>query len=76
LWLVSGVNDLKTLQTKFPDKFSSEVLKQFSGAEPEGRKRNEQGQRLKRYVKCVQLGITYKDPILIATFQHFGDITS
>ena len=72
----SGVNDLKTLQTKFPDKFSSESLKQFSGAEPEGRKRNEQGQRLKRYVKCVQLGITYKDPILIETFQHFGDITS
>ena len=72
----SGVNDLKTLQTKFPGKFSSEALKQFSGAEPEGRKRNEQGHRLKRYVKCVQLGITYKDPIVIGTFQHFGDITS
>ena len=72
----SGVSDLKTLQSKYPEKFSAEVLKQFAGAEPEGRKRNEQGQRLKRYVKCVQLAITYKDPILIETFQHFGDITS
>ena len=71
-----GVFDIASLQTKYPNKFSSEALEQFAGAEPYGRNKNPQGQRLKQYVKCVQIGRTYDDPIQIDKIEHFSDVSS
>ena len=71
-----GVDDIDSLKLKFPDKFNPEVIKQFSGAEISGRKRNVQGQRLKNYMKSVEHGVSFKDPIHIETYQHLTDITS
>ena len=58
-----GVKDIADLQLKFPGKFNSDCLKQFSGAEVLGRKRNYQGLRLKQYVKNVQLGVTFDEAV-------------
>ena len=40
---VAGHEPLKDLKEKYPDKFDDSILKRFSGAEPYGKKKNEQG---------------------------------
>ena len=69
-----GVKDIGSLQEKFPGKFNSDCLKQFSGAEVFGRKRNYQGLRLKQYIKSVQLGVTFDEAVKVETYQHLSDL--
>jgi hypothetical protein len=71
----TGVTDVESLKDKFPEKFDPEIIREFSGAEVSGRKKNVQGQRLQKYVKCVQLGVSFQDPVKIETYKHFSDVS-
>ena len=76
VFCAGSVDSFDTLRKQFPDKFSTAVLKQYSGAEISGKKRNLQGQRLRNYVRSVQLGVSYKDNVKFETFDHWSEITS
>ena len=72
----AGVKDFEALQAKFPEKFNKDIVKSFSGAEIMGRKRNRQGQRLKVYVKSVQLGKPHEEPVKFETYDNWSELSS
>ena len=71
---VGTEKDMTSLHKKFPQKFAKEKLKDFTGAEPMGKKRNPQGKRLLNYLKSVQSGKTFDEPVKLEEFQHWSDI--
>ena len=71
----TGVTDFESLKVKFPEKFNPEQIKEFSGAEVFGRKKNAQGHRLQKYVKSVQVGACFQDPVKVESYKHLSDIS-
>jgi hypothetical protein len=69
-----GSENIESLKSKFPEKFSHEIVKQFTKAEISGKKRNILGMRLKNYVKSVQQGTSFEEPVKFETFQAWSDI--
>ena len=72
--MCAGVKDIETLKRDFPDKFSKENIQEFVGAEVFGRKRNMQGQRLKNYIKSVQLGKEFNEHVKLEVFENWTEM--
>jgi len=71
----AGNESIDSLKKKFPDSFSPDIVKQYTKAEI-GRKRNPLGKRLNNYVKSVQQGSTFEEPVKFKTFQAWGEIST
>ena len=74
--LVAGVENTEELKLRYPDKFDSDILVNFVGAEISGKKANKQGDRLQKYIKSVKNGTSFDDPIQLKVCENIFDITS
>ena len=70
-----GYESIESLKRKHPGKFDPDIVKQYSKAEIGAKRRNPLGSKLNNYVKSVQLGTTFEEPVKFETFQNFGEIT-
>ena len=72
----AGNESIESLKKKFPDSFSPDIVKQYTKAEIGRKKRNPLGKALNNYVKSVQQGTTFEEPVKFKTFQAWGEIST
>ena len=73
---LAGYEDIETLRSKYPEKFNESALNRFKGAEVFGKKKNEQGIMLSKYVKNVKDGKSFKSPVMVNEISCLFDVTS
>ena len=74
--LAAGVESVQELNSKFPNMFDNKKVEDFMGAIPYGKKSNKQGDRLKDYVKSVQTGTKFDDPVKLSVCENVVEVTS
>ena len=78
LLTLSNYQPLETLQAQYPDKFTSEKLKKYAGADVGAKYKNVQGDLLESYYKSVveKKDESVTDKILVEEYEHLSDIRS
>ena len=74
LLCAGNVQNIDTLKDQYPDKFTPEVIEQYTGSEIMGKKRNPLGLKLRSYVKSVLSGNTFEDSVKIEAYEHCSDL--
>ena len=78
LLTLSNYQPLETLQAQYPDKFTSEKLQKYAGADVGAKYKNIQGDLLESYYKSVveKKDDSETDKILVEEYEHLSDIRS
>ena len=71
---LAGNIEFSKLTTAFPQEFDENSIKKFHGAEPFGNKKNEQGVRLKHYVRSIIKRGDKIDPLVLTEIEKLNDI--
>ena len=71
---LAGYEDISMLRDKYPEKFDDDSLRRFKGAEVFGKKKNEQGVMLTKYIKNVKAGNPYETPVVVNEISRVFDV--
>ena len=78
LLALSNYQPMETLQAQYPDKFTSEKLQKYAGADVGAKFKNIQGDLLESYYKSVieKKDDIKTDTIMVEEYEHLSDIRS
>ena len=70
----AGNEDFASLREKYPTRFDENSIRSYVGAEVYGKNKNDQGDRLKEYVKRVTAGLEVKEPVRLEEIKNISEI--